>query len=585
MAAEHPVAPAPSASPLPLSRRQWTIVTAVAMAVAVTRLWAISRTLWDWDEALFSLALRHYDVTLHHPHPPGFPLYIALAKLVTLAGVSEFRALQTVAVLSSLFLFPAAFALARELRAGFATAVTAGLLLAFFPNVWLYGGTAFSDVASMVLVTAALALLLRGAHHPRAFYIGAIVLAVAAGFRPQNLLVGLVPLIFASRGARRFFDACAIIGVIVAASYGAAAWFSGGWPEYRDAVRGHEAYITATDSWRSPQHPPLWRSFDDFFIRPYRAAPINAAVTLLCAVSGVAAFRPRRRPFRARLLLATFVPLALLAWLYLDRFSVSRFSIGYAPLLALLAADGLAILFRSRPSLIAAGGIVLAMAMAVWSWPAIREVRDHPSPSAQAALWLDEHADRSTAVFAGARMFAIAEALLPGRRVQWIEGEAPPTLWRDGERGLFVREGAAPGARLFTRAHGRLWELVRQRYFEISVLETPHLLFGDGWYPQEGRGDGAIRWMGRQSHALLPAGPTRHLTLRLYAPLDAVDSPLVEIRVGGVVDRFRATSTTIERTILVSASQAPVELTITTGATAHPPGDSRELGLRLDGLQ
>ncbi|MCU1244853.1 MAG: hypothetical protein JWN02_763, partial [Acidobacteria bacterium] len=482
-------------------------------------------------------------------------------------------------------IFPAAFALARELRAGFATAVTAGLLLAFFPNVWLYGGTAFSDVASMVLVSAAVALLLRGAHHPRAFYVGAFLLAVAAGFRPQNLLVGLVPLIVASRSARRMVDACAIIGSIVALSYGAAAWFSGGWPEYRDALRGHEAYITATDSWRSPQHPPLWRSFDDFFIRPYRAAPINAAVTLLCAVSGVAAFLPRRRPFRVRLLLATFVPLALLAWLYLDRFSVSRFSIGYAPLLALLAADGLAILCRSRSSWIAAGGVVLTVAMGVWAWPAIREVRGTPSPSAQAVQWLEEHAGRSTEIFAGARMYAIAEALLPGRRVQWVEGEEPPTLWRDGEHGLFVREGAAHGARLFTRPHGRLWDLVRQRYFEVSLLATPHVLFGEGWYPQEGSGERAIRWMGHESHTLLPAGPARHLTLRLYAPLDAVASPLIEIRAGGIVDRFRATSSANERTIVVPASLAPTELTITTSAAAHPPGDSRELGLRLDGLQ
>jgi len=584
MAARDPVMPSSSVL-LPLSKRQRTIVATVTVAVAVTRLAAISRTLWDWDEALFSLALRHYDVTLHQPHPPGFPLYVALAKLLTLAGLSDFRALQAVVVLSSLLIFPAAFALARELRASFATSVVAGLLLATFPNVWFYGGTAFSDVPSMVLVVIATTLLLRGARQPRAFYGGAIVLAIAAGFRPQNLLVGLVPLIAGSRGLRRFVDGCAIIAVILALSYGAAAWLSGGWQEYRAALRMHETYITATDSWRGVHHPPLWRSFDDFFIRPYRAAPINAAVTLLCAISAVAALLPRRRPFRVRLLLAAFVPLALLSWLYLDRFSVSRFSIGYAPLLALLAADGLAILSRSRPFLVAVGGTLLAVAMSLWAWPAIREVTEHPSPTAQAAAWVTSHSDRAVPIDASTRVYGIAEALLPGRHVRWIDGVDPPMLWRDGERSLFLREGAAPGSVIFRRPHGRLWDLVRQRYFELSVTETPHITFGQGWYPQEGRGESAIRWMGARSRALLPPGRGRHLTLHLYAPLDAIAPPLVEIRAGNAYTRFLVTTAGVERTIRVPPSVGPIELIISTSAVAHPPGDSRELGLRLDGLQ
>src|SRR5205814_1661495 len=37
-------------------------VTAIAIAVAVTRFLALSRSLWDWDEALFCLALHDYDV-------------------------------------------------------------------------------------------------------------------------------------------------------------------------------------------------------------------------------------------------------------------------------------------------------------------------------------------------------------------------------------------------------------------------------------------------------------------------------------------------------------------------------------------
>ncbi|HUR80532.1 MAG TPA: hypothetical protein VM733_07185, partial [Thermoanaerobaculia bacterium] len=157
----------------PLTRNERVAFWACALFAAIARWPAKSLTLWDWDEALFALALRHYDVTAYHPHPPGFPLFIALAKLIPLHG---FHALQAIVFASSLFVFPAMFFLARSLRAPAKVAIGAGLLLAFFPNVWFYGGTALSDVPSMVLVVVACALLLRGN-----VIAGSIVLAIAAG--------------------------------------------------------------------------------------------------------------------------------------------------------------------------------------------------------------------------------------------------------------------------------------------------------------------------------------------------------------------------------------------------------------------
>ena len=66
-----------------------------------------------------------------------------------------FHALQAITFVASLFVFPAMFLLARSLRASAPVAIGAGLLLAFFPNVWFFGGTAFSDVPSLVLVLVA----------------------------------------------------------------------------------------------------------------------------------------------------------------------------------------------------------------------------------------------------------------------------------------------------------------------------------------------------------------------------------------------------------------------------------------------
>ena len=81
----------------------------------------MARSLWDWDEALFSLGMRSYDVTQHHPHPPGFPVYIALGRIVRLVIHSDFRALQAINLVAGMLLFP-------ECRQGERTAAACGSL-------------------------------------------------------------------------------------------------------------------------------------------------------------------------------------------------------------------------------------------------------------------------------------------------------------------------------------------------------------------------------------------------------------------------------------------------------------------------
>src|SRR5688572_14160258 len=94
-------------APKPLTSNERLAAWVLTFIVAVSRWPALSLTLWDWDEALFALALRDYDVVAHHPHPPGFPLFIALAKALTeLTPLDSFHALQCIAFCASLFLFP-----------------------------------------------------------------------------------------------------------------------------------------------------------------------------------------------------------------------------------------------------------------------------------------------------------------------------------------------------------------------------------------------------------------------------------------------------------------------------------------------
>jgi 4-amino-4-deoxy-L-arabinose transferase-like glycosyltransferase len=139
------------------------LLIAATLLVAATRVLALARSPWEWDEMAFSLGVRNYDVIHHFPHPPGFPLFIAFAKVFRFIGLSDFRALQMVVLLGAIALFPLTYLLARELGFSFGVAFGGALMLAFAPNVWFYGGTAFSDVPTLALTLAACVLLLRGA--------------------------------------------------------------------------------------------------------------------------------------------------------------------------------------------------------------------------------------------------------------------------------------------------------------------------------------------------------------------------------------------------------------------------------------
>ncbi len=428
----------------PLTRNERVAFWAATVFAAVTRWPAKSLTLWDWDEALFALALRDYDVTAYHPHPPGFPLFIGLAKLIPLDG---FHALQTIVFVSSLFVFPAMFFLARSLRASAMVSIGAGLLLAFFPNVWFYGGTALSDVPSMVLAVVACALLLRGN-----VIAGSMVLAVAAGFRPQNLLIGFVPFAIAfRRKPRAGVIGGALMAIIVAIAYGTAAWLSGGWEPYRAVLASHEAYIRNTDSFLAPRHPGLIRVADDFFFRPYRAMHINIIVTLLVAIAVL-----RRRAWLA---IAIFGPFCFFAWLFLDFHSASRFSIAYMPMFAMLAAAGI-----PRRGYAAVLGVIVAL-MIVWTWPALRVVHTTVSPPVAAIQSLP----REGMLYVDEALAPYAELLIPDRARELVK-IAPPFV--DDPNAVLLREGesTAPHARNFTRERDPLEGIARKRYFAVSIV-------------------------------------------------------------------------------------------------------------------
>lgn len=592
-------------APEPLTAMQRRIVWIAALLVAASRFMALARSLWDWDEALFSIALRDYDVAAHHPHPPGFPLFILAAKGVHLFMPSEFRSVQIVTMLGAVALFPLMMLFARELRMRFITALIASTLLVFSPNVWIFGGSAFSDVPSLALSLLAVALLLRGCRSGGAYLAGALVLGIAAGFRPQNLVVGMIPALLASgyriratRSVKQLLLAILIGGGIVAAAYGGAARATGSWEVYRDVVKAHQEYIRTVDSYQSPLRRPLLFAFDDFFVRPYRMERLNLSMGILAALGLLAALLGRRPTALGALLV--FGPFSILGWLMLDILSAGRFSIAWMPMIAILAAEGAAILAELSSKIHPRAWIVepaialfLAGTMFTWTAPALRIVRREKSPPVRAVEWVRDHLPPSTPLFIQGGMGPHSDLLLGEYPRQYSEDPAAPA---DGSKPWLVREGLSggPRAKNFTWKRGRLWQIVRQRYFEASVVPvTARIRFGEGWHDEESNNQTVWRWMGSRAtiHLQSFARPAR-LTLTAYVPLDAIAPPAITITNNGqVVDRFEATESPFRKSyVLPPHAGAWNDLVIETSEAVNPAkrgmsADERDLGVRLDAIE
>lgn len=607
-----------TAPPQPLTQRQRTVVIVVAVVCAATRFLAMARSIWDWDEALFTLGMRAYDVTKHHPHPPGFPVFIGLAHVLRLVTPNDFRALQLISLAAGVALFPAMFFLGRELRLRVEIALAAALLCAFLPNVWFFGGTAFSDVPSIVLTVVAVACLLRGCRSAEGYLAGSFVLALAIGMRPQNFLIGLVPGVIATwyRARRSWRDVvfAALIGIVITAvAYGGAIVSTGSWAKYMSTVHAHGEYIARVDSFRSADRPPLWRLFARFFFQQYGAPALSVILSALVVVSAIGAIRNRDRSILINVL--AFGPMAIVAWLMLDRYSISRFSIGYIPMFAFLAADGIDRVVgwaskrqrgsRWRSAATAVVGGVIALSFFLWMLPSLTEVRADIAPTIAAVSEIRRHLDpKRDRLYVAFNMTPFMEVAAPDLTFTRLYDERglPLSPELDGRRPWLLSEIYFTRPRGFVahRERGHLWNVARRHYFDIALQPITVLpQFAEGWSapelteaePPSRTATDEYRWCGRRGVIRLQ-GVDGDAVLRLEfsVPHELVaDGPKVTVLLNGrSVETLPITAETTVREWHVTPADhgAPntLELQIDkvyNSVARHTGEDPRDLGIRL----
>lgn len=572
-----------------MTSTQKRIVLALTIVIALTRFAAVAKSLWDWDEALFTLAVSEYDVTQHRPHPPGYPLFVAAAKAVHKFGVPSFRALQVVVMLGAIAVFPAAVWLAMELGFGFATSVAGAAIFAFLPNVWVYSGTAFSDVPAIALGLLACALLLRGRRSPRAYIVGACVLALAVAIRPPNLVIGLMPGLVATWHVRRVswrpVIIAAILGALIAGgSYAGAALASDSVTGFRDAIRTQSKWVHDVDAWTNPNRPSLRQLAPLFLLHPVHHKDLMWPIAALAGISFVAAIV--RKQIAPLLTVAIFAPIAILSLLQLDFTCAGRYSIAYLAMHAFLAADGLGVLAFARASIQTVLATLLVLVLAVWTWPVLNVVRTTDTPPVLALKYILRNVPPDAPVYVHGGLGPHTDIYLADRAHTWFDKEEE--LAKVPGNSYAVQPWRMSRALNFERPHGRLWKIVRQRHFEASVLAIANtIVFGEGWYGEEGSGADVFRWMSKEGQVMLPAVPgTGTVTMRFHIADDVPAPPVIDIVFNGqTVETIVNTRGDVERSwTLLSRRWTPNELRIRTSATARPKDDDRDLGLMLKSI-
>ena len=507
---------------------------------------------------------------------------------------NDFHALQAINVVAAMLLFPVVYLLARSLGIEFWTALFGAMLFVFLPNVWFLGGTAFSDISSLTLLLGAIALLLR--ENRRAYFWGSLLLAIALSFRPQNALIAAYPWIAASMARYREGRAdpllsAALVATILIAAFGVAAYVTG-FQDYVRVLREHSEYVFNVDGYRNPVRPPTLHLIWVYLAKPFGGRTLIA----VSALAFIGLFEDWRRSIR---LLLIFAPLYVVGCFLFNPDSISRYAITYLPMTALLAASGarvIAAILSSGRAIVAIQAVIVAAIIgrfAMWTLPALREVRTHDAPPVQAMRWVIQRARATHSmiyVHAGMQPWA-EEFLKPGGWTLIDYDLTVPDIahLRDGDY-IFEGFSQTPEGVTFKRLRTQLSGIARPLYFEVSIDPIRDLAkFAQGWHEMESDAEESWRWMGKSSTTFfLPLRWSGKLSLFFEVPLDAKRRPVVDVTFNGNrIDRFQCSTKFVSRDYVVPSRLAEMnELRIDVSdvvnpAREHLSGDTRDLGLKL----
>jgi hypothetical protein len=379
------------------------VLGALALIFALAHLPFLPDSLEDIDSVNFALGVRDFDVAAHRPHPPGYPVYIALGKAAAaIAGVGadaapsaiEARALGVLSLIAgvcAIVLLHRVFACLAHDGPGAALnvpALAATAITVTCPLFWYLAVRPMSDLPGLAFALASQACLMLAfwrqrpgadgdrrlppeamAASGRMIVAGAFLAAVAIGVRSQTmwLTLPLLLVVLFDRVGRGVAGALLGGGVMFAA--GGLLWgiplliASGGLNAYLAALgtQAGEDFTSGEMLYTNPNPRAAAFALLRTFVYPWDATPL-AVVVLVLALAGVVQVLLRDRRSLAPLI-ALSLPYLIFHLLFQDT-SFVRYALPLVPVVAFLAVRGTALLSTAAVPIAAAAMSIAGVAIA-----------------------------------------------------------------------------------------------------------------------------------------------------------------------------------------------------------------------------
>jgi hypothetical protein len=526
---------------LPGARPELLAALATLALLVVSRFALLPAGPWEWDETLFARGLLKFDLPSHFPHPPGFPLWMALGwVMLHLVGdpLLGFQLLSAVA--SCLCLFPLA-ALGRRVAPA-PVAAAAALAVLFIPGVWLHAGRGFTDTASAFFALWAAAVAVWGLDARRAT---GFTLLVTAAFLIRPILLPPLGLLWlagaiAGRPARRMVPGVLLSVAATAAAIGGLVLAQGSWAGFASAFLTH----ASTHARNLVEHNP--GGVLDLGLVKGVGGPWLAAGVAVLAVLGIVVWA-RRAGRRGAVAWAVILAVTVIQLVWLQNRRFPRYAVpvdmAIAPLLAGVAAT-------VAPPALAAGTLAaLGATWAVRSYPLLVEQHTRHLPGWDAVQFTVETAKRTgveVVVEPGLHPFLSYREQLdrragePWRFMYYLAPSSPDSRQLPAGRYLLLTEYPfhyfAPllgGERRFPAVSQELRPLTQERFLNPAVFGSVPLPLSGWWLPEQPRGGEKFMWGGAGAELFLPSLPAG-TALRLDIAPASGPSPL-EVVVNGAL--------------------------------------------------
>ncbi len=539
----------------------WAGAVALATLFLALHLPFLPASLEDLDSINFAFGVRHFDVAHHQPHPPGYPVFMLVAKTARELVSSEAHALSAVGIVAAglaVFALMVLFgAIDRDPRAP-AWSIVATLLTVTSPLYWFTAARPLSDATGLAAAVAVQAATLTATS--RGALAGASFLAaLAVGLRSQVVWL-TAPLLLLTIARRPAGERGRVaLASATALGLGGLVWgvplilVSGGPAAYWTTVfqQGAEDLSGIRMLWTTPTPRQFLLALQSAFVAPWAGGAV-AAAALALAIVGAARLSRSARPALVTLA-AAFGPYLIFDLAFQETIT-TRYALPLVVPVAYLAARGLDALSRRTALVIALfvavfNAATTGFALQAYSRfeaPAFRllddmRARAPRTPSAPApVLAMHRRGDldlRRPMQWAGNQMPPVSLHLPAPPKHEWLElvkywnGGGKNDVWfvADPLRtdlALVDRERSRSGAYRWPLKYHELVGGVRPDVMDWYVLHQPGWYLGEGWAltpetagvaKEDGRGPGLAPipgWIRRRPEAatLLVGGRNLSLT-------------------------------------------------------------------------